>query len=167
MFDASTYVVTDGRGMIDHGEMATLFYTIAGGIGVLRPHDVKHMLNAIARREGVSSETRRRWNFHKNAETTEEYGRVSKAERADDTLLFLRLIQARRVGIMKAGGVAPSLSEGPVYSTRPEELSHARALAVDLAAVLEKHGELEAALAKREDIRRIDAELMEILKGRA
>lgn len=165
MFDPSTYVVTDGRSMIDHGGMATLFYTIAGGIGVLRPHDVKHMLNAIARREGVSSETRRRWNFHRDVRTTEGYGRPSKTERGEDTLLFLRLMQARRVGIMNAGGVASPSSTGRDYSTRRENLSRARALCVDLVTVLERHGELEAALAKREEIKTIDAELTEILKG--
>lgn len=161
----STYVITDGRSVINHSAMASLFYILAGGIGVLLPHDMKHMLNAIARREGVTTETRRRWNFHRNTRTTEGYGRPSKAERSDDTLLFLRLMQARRVGMKQSGDTTPQLADNQIFLTKRDGLSRARALAADLVAVLEKHGALDAALAKREEIKNIDKELAIILRG--
>ncbi len=165
-FTPSTYVVTDGRRILDAGAMSALFYILVGGIGQLKPHDVKHLLNAIARREGVPLEVRRRWNMHALSRSTETYGRPSKGEREEDKLLFLRIQQGRRAAIMAASGIMPPNANLP-YVTRRETLNRQRLLAVDLATVFERHNRVDELEEQRAAIRNLDEQILALISGSA
>lgn len=165
-FRPSSYLVTDGRVTIPRGQMAALFYALVDGIGRLKPHDVKHLLNAIARREGVPLEVRRRWNLHALSSTTEGYGRPSRSEKEQDRLTFLRIQQGRRTAMMTAVGVRPTAEHQP-YVTRREALHRDRALAAELAAVFRKHNRVEEMDEQLAKIRGIDEQIANLISGQA
>lgn len=165
-FEPSTYVVTDGRLVLDAGDMSALFYVLVGSIGQLKPHDIKHLLNAIARREGVPLEVRRRWNMHALSSSTEIYGRPNKREREQDKLLFLRIQQGRRAGMLAATGIVPANADLP-YITRREALNRERSIAVDLAMVFERHNRAAELEEQRRAIRHIDEQIMTLISGQA
>lgn len=106
------YAFTLAERMISYSEAATLARVLYFGWHGLKGHDVRHLFNAMGRREGIPAEVRQRILNHTNPGTTELYGPATPNEVSRRQIQLNRATSDNMAKLLEdsADGMSPAMA---------------------------------------------------------